>query len=594
MESNPNNPENELKICYKAESRHQNQHQEANVPPGVRGGNETIQVKTSVDSLMQTKTPSSTVTPRTPTTLAPASATSSPATSRAPFVPAATASSIFSLAKSVQQTSFSQIPRTMSSPKLRASPTPVDRPESFCKGRSKEMVPLLIHHLKSNDNRLCVMEDNQGVQSVQQMETKESKIEIFQRNKDEEKTRPRTEEEGMLKDIQVGCALKGSDITLQTASKRSLFPPEGTTTSASRVEKTAGQTDGNAMAQVRDCGREKRKDLKEGVEGREALEKRSGHKEIDRKQTKEKTERKWTEQDRNCEAREKEKGEREMEGLIKERKLNQINSFKDAATMTEENPDPVQRLDAALQTELMYKDAEVQAVVEGNNKSTSMSPNMTYPSWSQMDLIANLINHENVSGNARTSIQNGLGQVVSLESGLAPINFASEGSMVKSLSPTPYRSSISFKPALQHVCEIQIELRSQSTLSDSLALPEEEESQPSSSRSGPEREPKEVDREEDQAVTGPLPEVAWDEQGMTWEVYGAAVDMESLGFAIQNHLQHKIQEHEQRIGHLRKSISLSEYSNSDGKRGSKNKKKRNVFRSLFQTSTCCLKTKSEA
>ncbi|XP_060749403.1 G protein-regulated inducer of neurite outgrowth 3 [Tachysurus vachellii] len=520
MESNPNNPENELKICYKAESRHQNQHQEANVPPGVRGGNETIQVKTSVDSLMQTKTPSSTVTPRTPTTLAPASATSSPATSRAPFVPAATASSIFSLAKSVQQTSFSQIPRTMSSPKLRASPTPVDRPESFCKGRSKEMVPLLIHHLKSNDNRLCVMEDNQGVQSVQQMETKESKIEIFQRNKDEEKTRPRTEEEGMLKDIQVGCALKGSDITLQTASKRSLFPPEGTTTSVSRVEKTAGQTDGNAMAQ--------------------------------------------------------------------------INSFKDAATMTEENPDPVQRLDAALQAELMYKDAEVQAVVEGNNKSTSMSPNMTYPSWSQMDLIANLRNHENVSGNARTSIQNGLGQVVSLESGLAPINFASEGSMVKSLSPTPYRSSISFKPALQHVCEIQIELRSQSTLSDSLALPEEEESQPSSSRSGPEREPKEVDREEDQAVTGPLPEVAWDEQGMTWEVYGAAVDMESLGFAIQNHLQHKIQEHEQRIGHLRKSISLSEYSNSDGKRGSKNKKKRNVFRSLFQTSTCCLKTKSEA
>ncbi|XP_047663299.1 G protein-regulated inducer of neurite outgrowth 3 [Tachysurus fulvidraco] len=468
---------------------------------------------------------SSTVIPRTSTTLAPASATPSPAISRAPLVPAATALSSFPLVKSVQQTSLSQIPRTMSSPKLSASPSPtiaVDRPEPFCKGRSKEMVPLLIHRLKSNDDRLCVMEDNQMVQSVQQMETKESKIEIFQRDKDEEKNRSWTEEEGMLKDIQVGWTLKGSDITLQTASKRSLFPPEITTTSASQVEETAG------------------------------------------------------------------KGER------KEKKLNQINSFKDAATMTEENPDPVQRLDAATQTELMYKDTEVQAVAEGNNKSTSMSPNMTCPSWNQMDPITNLRNHENVSGNASTSIQNGLEQVVSLDSGLAPINFASAGSMVKSMNPTPYQSSISFKPALQHICEIQIELRSQSTLSDSLALPEEEESRPSSTRSGYEREPKEVDREEDQAVTGPLPEVAWDEQGMTWEVYGAAVDMESLGFAIQNHLQHKIQEHEQRIGHLRKSISLSEYSNSDGKRGSKNKKKRTVFRSIFQTSTCCLKTKSEA
>ncbi|GAA6071421.1 G protein-regulated inducer of neurite outgrowth 3 [Tachysurus ichikawai] len=583
MESNPSNPQNEPKICYKAESRPKNQHQEDNVPPGVRGGNGTFQVKKSIDSLMQTKTPSSTVIPRT--TLARASTTALPATSRAALVPADTASSIFPLSKSVQQTSFSQIPRTMSSPKLRTSPTPtiaVDRPESFCKGRSKEMVPLLIHHLKSNDNRLCAMVDNQGVQSVQQMETKESKIEIFQRDKDEEKNRPRTEEEGMLKDIQVGCTLKGSDITLQTASKRSLFPPEATTTSASQVQKTAGKTDGNA--QMRECGREKRKDLKEGVAGREAPEK-----------TKDKTEKKWTGQERNCEAREKEKGEREMEGLIKEKKPNQINSFKDAATMTEEHPDPVQRLDAAPQTELMYKDAEVQAVVKGNHKSTSMSPNMTCPSWRKMDPITNLRNHEKVSGNASTSIQNGLEQVVSLDSGLAPINFASEGSMIKSMSQTPYQSSISLKPALQHVCEIQIELRSQSTLSDSLALPEEEESQPSSTRSGHEKEPKEMDREEDQAVTGPLPEVAWDEQGMTWEVYGAAVDMESLGFAIQNHLQHKIQEHEQYIGHLCKSISLSEYSNScDGKRGSKNKQKRNVFRSLFQTSTCCLKTKFEA
>ncbi|XP_061102876.1 G protein-regulated inducer of neurite outgrowth 3 [Conger conger] len=42
-------------------------------------------------------------------------------------------------------------------------------------------------------------------------------------------------------------------------------------------------------------------------------------------------------------------------------------------------------------------------------------------------------------------------------------------------------------------------------------------------------------------------DVVWDEQGMTWEVYGASADPESLGFAIQNHLQSKIKEQERLI-----------------------------------------------
>ncbi|KAK3547188.1 hypothetical protein QTP86_017553, partial [Hemibagrus guttatus] len=433
---------------------------------------------------------------------------------------------------------------TMSSPKLRYSPTPtiaVDRAESYHKGRSNEMVPLLAHKLKSKDKGACVMEDSQEVQSVP-LEKKECKIEILQRDKDDENNRDSKEEEG------------------------------ATTISTSQVKKTESKKDGNAMPQERECEREKRKDWKEGIEGREALDKRSGRKEIEQeKKTEEKIEKERTGQDRNSKDKEKEKEEREME---ESKKLNQIKNFKDSATMTEENPVPVQTLDAALQTDLLYEDAEIQAVVEVSNKSTSMSPNMTCPPWSQMDPMANLSNHEKVSVTSM-SIQNGLGQDISLDS--APIIFASDGSMAKSLSPTAYPSSISSKPTRQHVCEIQIELRSQSTISDSLALPEEEESQPSPTRCGPEREPKQVDREGIQAETGPLPEVAWDEQGMTWEVYGAAVDMESLGFAIQNHLQRKIQEHEQRIGHLRKSISLSEHSNNDGKRGNKIKKKRNAF-----------------
>lgn len=81
-------------------------------------------------------------------------------------------------------------------------------------------------------------------------------------------------------------------------------------------------------------------------------------------------------------------------------------------------------------------------------------------------------------------------------------------------------------------------------------------------------------------------EVVWDEQGMTWEVYGASVDLESLGFAIQSHLQCKIKEHEKIITQtvLRKSLSSPP--------GKKNKRRQvNInFRSMFQNvrrPNCC-------
>ncbi|XP_026078212.1 uncharacterized protein LOC113056000 isoform X1 [Carassius auratus] len=40
----------------------------------------------------------------------------------------------------------------------------------------------------------------------------------------------------------------------------------------------------------------------------------------------------------------------------------------------------------------------------------------------------------------------------------------------------------------------------------------------------------------------PVKEVEWDAEGMTWEVYGAAVDPEELGLAIQRHLELQIKE----------------------------------------------------
>ncbi|MBN3320619.1 GRIN1 protein, partial [Atractosteus spatula] len=41
----------------------------------------------------------------------------------------------------------------------------------------------------------------------------------------------------------------------------------------------------------------------------------------------------------------------------------------------------------------------------------------------------------------------------------------------------------------------------------------------------------------------PVREVRWDEKGMTWEVYGAAMEVEVLGMAIQKHLEKQIEEH---------------------------------------------------
>lgn len=88
-------------------------------------------------------------------------------------------------------------------------------------------------------------------------------------------------------------------------------------------------------------------------------------------------------------------------------------------------------------------------------------------------------------------------------------------------------------------------------------------------------------------------DVLWDEQGMTWEVYGASLDPEALGFAIQSHLQCKIKEHEKKIiaqTVLRKSVSGTI---SDSPLGRKSKRRQaNVFRSMFQNvrrPNCCVR-----
>uniref|UniRef100_A0A8C1W9Z7 G protein-regulated inducer of neurite outgrowth 3-like n=1 Tax=Cyprinus carpio TaxID=7962 RepID=A0A8C1W9Z7_CYPCA len=98
-------------------------------------------------------------------------------------------------------------------------------------------------------------------------------------------------------------------------------------------------------------------------------------------------------------------------------------------------------------------------------------------------------------------------------------------------------------------------------------------------------EPEKDDQEAKQSKKS-VHDVVWDEQGMTWEVYGASVDLESLGFAIQSHLQCKIKEHEKIFTQtsLRKTLTSPP--------GKKNKRRQvNInFRSMFQNvrrPNCC-------
>lgn len=119
---------------------------------------------------------------------------------------------------------------------------------------------------------------------------------------------------------------------------------------------------------------------------------------------------------------------------------------------------------------------------------------------------------------------------------------------------------------------------------------------PESAKQGSSLEP-ERDKKEDKKAAKPtkksVHDVVWDDQGMTWEVYGASLDPESLGFAIQSHLQCKIKEHEKKIiaqTTLRKSMSGAA---SDSPSGRKSKRRQaNVFRSMFQNvrrPNCCVR-----
>ncbi|XP_056386874.1 G protein-regulated inducer of neurite outgrowth 2 [Hyla sarda] len=76
----------------------------------------------------------------------------------------------------------------------------------------------------------------------------------------------------------------------------------------------------------------------------------------------------------------------------------------------------------------------------------------------------------------------------------------------------------------------------------------------------------------------PVREVRYDEEGMTWEVYGAAVDPEVLGLAIQKHLEIQIEQNTQP-------------SEQSGEIEQPNRQKRRSIRTVMQClrqSNCCV------
>ncbi|XP_014913085.1 flocculation protein FLO11-like [Poecilia latipinna] len=173
------------------------------------------------------------------------------------------------------------------------------------------------------------------------------------------------------------------------------------------------------------------------------------------------------------------------------------------------------------------------------------------------------------------------------------------------------QSSLSGVPPLKHVCQIEIELCSQTLLP--YVVPDKASSLPAclhfqqnaalrsefgshhnpdvSGESIQEDETKDEEqwqpnkKQEDgfKGQTEKPPEVLWDKQGMTWEVYGASVDLESLGTAIQSHLEMKIREQERHIRILRKSIC----SNSSFARYKRKKRQRRFL-------GCCVKASAVA
>ncbi|XP_029305867.1 uncharacterized protein LOC115020113 [Cottoperca gobio] len=88
------------------------------------------------------------------------------------------------------------------------------------------------------------------------------------------------------------------------------------------------------------------------------------------------------------------------------------------------------------------------------------------------------------------------------------------------------------------------------------------------------------------APKSPVKEVKWDAEGMTWEVYGASVDPEELGVAIQKHLELQIKE---TASHAAK---LSHQNTNSSRQGGNTgcQRKRSRMMGSIRAPACCTRS----
>ncbi|NWI62870.1 GRIN1 protein, partial [Todus mexicanus] len=92
-------------------------------------------------------------------------------------------------------------------------------------------------------------------------------------------------------------------------------------------------------------------------------------------------------------------------------------------------------------------------------------------------------------------------------------------------------------------------------------------------------------------VPEPIREVSWDEKGMTWEVYGASMEVEVLGMAIQKHLEKQIEEHGRQVVTPAQSTRTGSIKGAPRKGEAKGQP--SIFRALLQNvrrPRCCSRT----
>ncbi|XP_014010011.1 GRIN2-like protein [Salmo salar] len=93
--------------------------------------------------------------------------------------------------------------------------------------------------------------------------------------------------------------------------------------------------------------------------------------------------------------------------------------------------------------------------------------------------------------------------------------------------------------------------------------------------------------ETDTSQKPPVKEVKWDAEGMTWEVYGASVDPEELGLAIQKHLELQIKETAGRTAKLSRQDTATSRKSSGGAGGWR---KMSGVLGYIRTPACCARS----